>query len=504
MNCFAVPADGRELWGICPVAWVLSLSPGRGLCPTFGALRFPAAFRVSMHSGKPRIPKMKTRPFNLSRWFAAVGLVSVTAISVIAAALFSRLMSDRMLNQEAALTQEFVQRVVLAGKSGEYFVHNREAGAMPIEDSFRQLGRMPDVLRANVHSRDRVIVWSSDKALVGRHFVDNPELDEALAGRLVVHGGPLEKHYAHAKREHVALDPTVEYFVEIYLPVLDEAGGEVMGVVELYKNPRHLFEALQTAKRYIWVGATAAGLFLYLTLFWMVRRADNLIRAQQERLVESETLAAVGEMGSAVAHGIRNPLASIRSSAELALDADSDTAREASRDIIAEADRLESWVNNLLSYSRPLMGELESVQVQALLQGCLGSFEREFEKRGIAFAAQVAASVPPIKADPMLIAQVFNSLIANAMEAITGAGRIDVSAASADGGTVSVKIADSGAGMGPEQLKRIFKPFYTTKPKGLGVGLPLAKRIVERFGGAIKVRSAPGQGTTVEVVLPAA
>lgn len=437
-------------------------------------------------------------PFSLSRWFAAVGLVAIASISAVTAGLLSSFLTERMLHQEGRLTQEFVQSLVVVEKAADYFSGRRVPQSQENEQVFEHIARMPDVLRANLHSRERVILWSSDRSLIGRQFLDNRELEQAIAGKLVVHAGE------HVKVEHGGLDRRLEHFVEIYSPVWDEARGEVVGVVELYKTPSALFEAIQTGQRAVWVGATLAGIFLYVVLFGMVRRADNLIRLQRERLVQSETLAAVGEMSSAVAHGIRNPLANIRSSAELSLESRPEQWPEAARDIVAEVDRLETWVRQLLSYSQPLAGQLEPIRVDALVQASLESFEREMQKRGIETSTRIGDKLPPVTADPLMLGQVFNSLIANAVEAIERNGRISVNLQCEDDRRLRVSIQDSGPGMSRGQIANAFKPFHTSKARGLGVGLPLARRIVERFGGSIALTSEPGKGTVVDVLLPAA
>ncbi len=447
--------------------------------------------------------EMLEKPFRLIRLFAATGLLSIALLSAMGAAILSHLLTERMLRQEAVLTMEFIHSLVLADNAAGYF-SAAQAGAPYIADTFNHIGRMPDVIRASVHSLDRRVIWSSDKAIVGRVFRDNPELEGALAGELVVHDD-FEDHHDSSKSEHASLDKNVGYFVEIYFPVRDNA-GRIVGAVELYKSPHALFEAIQSGNRAIWTGAVLGGFFLYVTLFWLVRRADRLIQEQQVQLVQSETLAAVGEMGSAVAHGIRNPLASIRSSAELSLETADSTGREAANDIIAEVDRLEGWVRELLSYARPVEHNGRPVDVAALMHEQLAGFQREAERRHIAFSADVAADVGSALADPPLLGQVIGSLIANAFEAMQQhrqGSRVVLGAVRKDK-RVFICVEDDGPGMMPEQLARVFKPFYTTKPKGLGVGLPLAKRIVERFGGEIAVFSLPGQGTRVELSLRAA
>lgn len=444
---------------------------------------------------------MSRKPFNLSRRFAVLGVVSIAFLSVMAALLLSRFLTERMLRQEAVLTMEFIHSVVLVENALDYFRESR-TGSAEVNSTFNHVAKMPDVIRASAHSLDRRVIWSSDRAIVGQRFLDNHELDEALAGQLVVHGGSTDEGHAEVKSEHASLNPDVGYFVEIYFPVRDTR-GQIVGAVELYKKPRALYEAISAGERAVWIGAVLSGLFLYVTLFWLTRKADNLIRNQQEQLVRNETLAAIGEMGSAVAHGIRNPLASIRSSAELALEITPAEASEPARDIIAEVDRMENWVRELLSYARPESYQSAPVDLHDLVDKCLADFERETTRRGIKTTSDVVAGLPRVHGDPLLLGQVIGSLMANAVEALGEGGGIRISAQTADK-QVLLQVADDGPGMSAEQLERAFRPFYTTKPKGLGVGLPLVKRIIERFDGKIRMESEPGRGTLVELTLPIA
>jgi signal transduction histidine kinase len=443
-------------------------------------------------------------PFNVSRWFAIVGFLSITAVSATCAMLLSHFLTERMLRQEGVLTMEFVQSLVGVENSLlRYFTGEETRDAAELKAALQHIAALPDTLRANIYNRDHVLFWSTDNSLVGKRFGANPELDEALSGQLVIHGDSDAEGLS--KEEHQNLGGNSAYFVEIYVPVRDTPHGQVIGVVELYKSPKALAEALQSGRIYSIVGAAAAGLFLYVALFGLSRRADTVIRTQRDRLVESEILATVGEMGSAVAHGIRNPLASIRSSAELSLDGTPDLARESANDIIAEVDRLEEWVRNLLSYSRPLSGTPEAVALPKIVHAAIEHFARELEKRNIAGDCKVSGDLPLAKANPLLLGQVVHSLLANAVEAIQHDGRIEIQGeAMPDQRRVAITIRDSGPGMTPEQLKRVFTPFYTTKPAGLGVGLALAKRIIERFDGRIAIDSTPGCGTTVRLSMPSA
>jgi signal transduction histidine kinase len=223
------------------------------------------------------------------------------------------------------------------------------------------------------------------------------------------------------------------------------------------------------------------------------------MRCQQVRLVEAETLAAVGEMGSAVAHGIRNPLASIRSSAELCVDDQaSPQVRESATDIIAQVDRLEKWLRDLLSYAQPDADAVSSVQLVGVIQRVCEQSARDFEKLHIQPTLALPATLPAVMGDEAAYEQVFTSIVANAMEAMPQGGSVTISASvPAHDGTVVVAVRDTGVGIPGAQLAKLFTAFQTTKPKGMGLGLALVRRIVRRYGGAVRIESMVGAGTTV-------
>jgi len=454
---------------------------------------------------KPRGPVPTVRSFNLSRWFAIVGLVSIATISGIAGWAMSRFVTKEMLQQEGELTQQFVQTLVQTERSLQtYFAYGQAEDSLELELAMSHISRMQDMLRANVYNREQRVIWSSDRSLEGKTFGPNEELDEALAGMLVVHADVHDEH-GSGKSEHRNLEKVANLFVEIYVPVRAPETGDVIGAIEFYKNPQPLFHALERMNTYVALGAAIAGGFLYLALAWLVRRADLTMRQQERRLIDAETLAVIGEMSSAVAHGIRNPLASIRSSAELIQVADLDVAREAGGDIVAASDRLEAWVRELLSFSRPLDEEPQPVALRPLVERCIEEFARDMERRRIACRPDMRGALPEVRGDGLLLGQVLHSLVANAIEAMNADGVLSLSVtASQDRQEVMLTVGDTGPGMSPEQLKNVGKPFYTTKTRGLGVGLSQVRRIIERYGGHIDIMSEQGKGTEVRLYLPAA
>ncbi|MGD9835336.1 MAG: two-component sensor histidine kinase, partial [Piscinibacter sp.] len=255
--------------------------------------------------------------FRLTRWFGGVALLAIAVIAAASVWLLGWFVTQRMLLQEASLTRDFVQSLVAVETPLQGVLARPEAGVpAEAEVSFQHIARMSDVLRANVYDLQRTVVWSSDAALRGRRFGPNEELDLALAGSVVVEKKTRDER-VNGKAEYESLAQPDELFVEIYVPVRDVNSGAVVGAIEFYKNPRGLMHILAQLRRYMLAGAVLFGALLFVALFGLVRRADRLIQVQQRRLVENETYAVLGEMSSAVAHGIRNPLAAMRSSAEL-------------------------------------------------------------------------------------------------------------------------------------------------------------------------------------------
>lgn len=445
----------------------------------------------------------RPRAFSLTRWFASVGLVSITLLAVIGAFLLSRLFEERMLRQEGRLTMQFVQGVIDVEGAAAYLAQSQPGNAGYMERLLAHIAHSPDVLRTNLYSRDRLVVWSSDPTMTGRSFAGepNPELDAALAGELQIHEEEGDDD-GEEKAEHSNLGRVDNHFIEVYVPVWDADRRNVVGAVELYRAPRLLREAIASGVKLIWAGALGAAALLYLALLPLVRRADAMIRDQQERIVETETLAAMGDLGSAVAHGIRNPLAVIRTSAELMQERAGGSDREAASDIMDQVDRLEHWVRELLTYVHLPAGETQLVDLEGTLRSSLGQFSAEFQRRGIEVTIDLPASLPPVRGESILVAQVFRSLLSNAVEAMPQGGRLLLGAAMRPPGHLTLEVKDSGVGMNDEQLKRALKPFHSTKAKGLGIGLPLTRRIVERMGGRITLASRLGEGTIVRLTLP--
>lgn len=437
--------------------------------------------------------------FALTRWFAAVGALSIGAFSLAMGWLLSGFLATRMLERDAAISRDFLQSVVRIQQAAGYFRMPQVEPPPSVAEFFAHVAAMPDVLRANVYSLERRVLWSSRVELIGKTFGANDELDRALRGLVVVHRE--ESDHDAPKAEHQGLAGRGADYVENYLPVYDEQ-RVLIGVIELYRRPDALFAAIKSGQRLIWLGAAIGGLFLFAVLVGFVRRIELALREQQQRVVEAEALAIVGELSAAVAHSIRNPLVSIRTSAELQRELTGDEGG-VHDEIMRNVDRIEHLVRTLLTYAADPAERQASTDLGAVLRDSAARFAPEFELQGKHLVLQVPPDLGTVAADPVVLGQVINSVLANAMEATAQGDRIAL-AARRQGRRADVELHDSGAGIAPEQLASIFKPFYTTKPRGLGLGLPLARRIVRRLGGEIDIDSEPGRGTRVRLSLPLA
>lgn len=243
------------------------------------------------------------------------------------------------------------------------------------------------------------------------------------------------------------------------------------------------------------------------------RRHAELVRAQMEtinavraRLVQSEKLAALGQLATAIAHEVRNPLGVIRSAAQgvaETLASDEDDGRRACSFIQAEIDRLNNVISSLLAFARPLRVSPRTVTVHALFDSALLLARQELDGKHIRVQRQEADDIPPVVVDPDLVSQVLLGLLANASEVMNGGGEVSLEARAADD-IVEIAVADSGPGVPQELRARIFEPFFTTRSRGTGLGLAIARQIVEANGGKIDVGDRQGGGARFAVRLPAA
>src|SRR5581483_5407977 len=316
--------------------------------------------------------------------FVMLAFASVFVVSSGSAIFLSRLMAHRTIHHDAQEVTQFVQGFAPEPVLLDYFTQprNRAAHAAAIAPFLDRIAAMPGVIHVNVYDAFRTVLWSTKPEMIGKVLPINEELDEAFEGEVAVESSLLDASN-YLKPEHLYLQEHDKNFVETYVPIWRSDRSQVIGVIELYREPHALFAMTRALIRGVWASALVGGMFLFVALYWLARRADAVIRAQQQQLIETETLVAVGEMASAVAHSIRNPLASIRSSAELTQEIANGEARTVTAEIIHQVDRIAAWITQLLVYSQPATPKITRVNVVRTIDRAVADFKPELDKHGI-------------------------------------------------------------------------------------------------------------------------
>jgi C4-dicarboxylate-specific signal transduction histidine kinase len=250
---------------------------------------------------------------------------------------------------------------------------------------------VPDLGRFKVYNPDGVGIWSDDHRVVGQKDSDNEELKEALQGKVVSEMSSLRK------KENVYEQDATRNAVEVYVPIYSDTTKKLLGVFET-TSADVIYEDVTKASTVVLLGALGGGLLLYVSLFAIVRQAAKKIAEQQENLltiqselIASQRMAAVGEMAAAVAHGIGNPLSSIRAAAQVAqLDCGETTdcqyhTRTGSTlgSIIEQVDRVQKRMQGLLNFAKPMEPRPAPVELNPLLRDIIQILQTRFAEADV-------------------------------------------------------------------------------------------------------------------------
>jgi two-component system sensor histidine kinase HydH len=447
---------------------------------------------------------MVSASFSLRRRFAITSLLVIVGIALGLGWLLSEMLTDRMLRREGEVSMEFIRNLLVTDNSAHFLqtpgdpeLRQRFLGSM------EHLSTMTEPVRANAFGPDGTMLWSTDRDLIGRRDADNPELQEALHGDLVVHSGTLGSK--HEKLEHAGLSEQTHYYVESYIPILADAhSSRVLGVIELYKVPVQLSAAIREAVLQLWVACAGSAVVLFLALNGVVGRADRVMREQQSKLSEAQALHSAVELAGAVAHNLRNPLASIRTAAEM-MDGKPEHLPEQAEhrdDIIASVDRANRWITELVRVSHATQLPVAPVAIAPMWGDCLQELQPEMNRQKVEWQLQ-EGEAPEVIGHAAMLRQILLSVLANAIEAMPRGGALGVGW-STQAGQLHITVDDAGTGVKEEVRQALFRPFFSTKSGGLGIGLALARRTLAQWGGTIDLRSRNGAGTRVTIALPLA
>lgn len=285
--------------------------------------------------------------------------------------------------------------------------------------------------------------------------------------------------------------------------------------VQLWPLPEELAVMRSALPLAVLAGGVTVALLLGFTVHWAQVARSRTWQAKQanRELTNSQALAAMGQAAVMIAHDLRNPLSTIKMSLQivgkrLANDL-SETERELNQIALEQVHAMEHVLTELLLYSRPDPLRPEWLAIDRLLERAVLSAQREIAHYQVTVATRYQPGLPTLHGDGNQLRQAFCNLIVNAAQATeskpSGARQVEIQTRlylAGEAPAIIVEISDNGRGIPPESLAQVFDPFYTTRAQGTGLGLPIAKRIIEQHHGRLQLQAAEPGGTRAVVMLP--
>ncbi|MDT4965265.1 MAG: hypothetical protein QOJ64_2 [Acidobacteriota bacterium] len=367
------------------------------------------------------------------------------------------------------------------------------------------------------HSRDRLaaIVESSDDAIISKTF----------EGTVTSWNASAERMYGYTALE--AIGQPISFITppgcadELASIVVSlERGGRIKHLeTERLRKDGTIIDVSVSVSPIVGTAGRVIGASTIARDITERKQGEAALRAKQEellamtqQLLQSSKLATMGELAAGIAHELNNPLATVSLRTESLLEqcGDDDSKRGALKIIEQEVDRMAKLVGNLLQFSRRNQREISAIDVYQEIDNTLDFVEHHLRRRRINVVREFEDAIPLLYADNQQLRQVFLNLLTNASDAMEQGGTLTLRVAT--GRTVTgasaivIEFADTGTGIKPDDLLKVWEPFFTTKGegKGTGLGLAICRRIVEDHKGTINIETEVGKGTIVTVTLPAA
>lgn len=304
--------------------------------------------------------------------------------------------------------------------------------------------------------------------------------------------------------EHLSQEPKVYSFATVPL----WGKGKVIGMI-LVDNLYNRNPITEDDLRYLTMFSNQAGLAIENALLYRnLEEVHQELKETQTFLIHQEKMAALGELSTAIAHEIRNPLVSIGGFARRlhrALPPDA-SERKYSQTIMKEVQRLEKILSHILTYTQEEPLALKELDLREVMEESLSMMSEWIRKEGILLTKEYSENIPKVKGDYYQLKHAFFNLISNAYESMNGKGKLSIRIHPLlhnGSSSVRVEVEDTGTGIAPESLHNIFNPFYSTKDNRLGLGLSILHRVVTFHRGQIEVNNHPGRGVAFLLTFPA-
>lgn len=452
--------------------------------------------------------RSEVKPFQLVKYFAIASFLILILFSI----PFATFISQRA---KEILLKSFEDSSIVVGENLNNLVYNYFV--IPIMSSYgeirlgnkNQQALLDSVVKTAIkglnielvklYSVDEgIVVYSTDSAILKEKVVETPGYKKAVTSEYsseIISEGGLKK-------------------IKTYIPftiTLTSTGEEyVPGIFESTQNITKQYNSIVKLQLLIFGVSILIMVLIFFALLFVVHNAEKIIKKRaaeqrdlEEQLYLAERLAALGEMVAGVSHEIKNPLGIIQSTSELltSMPNADEKQKRLSSVITEESIRLNRIVTDFLEFARPHKLNLDECHIEEVIRKNISFFKPELEGKGIVVYDKMNDRSFKIQADDDLLYRALMNILLNSIQAIENPGSITVNVEEEKGG-YRIEIEDTGSGISKENMKKIFNPFFTTKDKGTGLGLPIVRKIIEGHQGRIEVESQAGSGTKVIIRLP--
>ena len=451
------------------------------------------------------------------RIFAIVSFIVIIVMVVVTGLTQALFFRQSIIDRESVIVSDLANALALEHSISASNMQNYTS-AEPIErltQGFSPLRQLSGTQRIKVFNRDYTIIWSDDASMIGtKHTTHIDNLARAMHGDVQAVFSS-EQASVGDSGQGASPPETIEIYAPIFQAASDQRSGEVIGVLALSRSPLELNRTIWNGLYLLWMVIGATGLILFSALyklFTLVYSRQKLaelrftkLTADHERIVQLEKLSAMGEIVSEIAHQINNPLVGVINLAQVA-ERDPEISAKTRRLLAAiEKSGVEcsDFVQRLLRLNQAARSEPQSVDVNELVRDTIAFFHQTIGKHHALTFTKSDKNVM-IHADPVLIRHALFNFIHNAiLSAPDKPVAISVAAEKNEGMPgYLLSVTDGGSGFDEVVAQKLFKPFFTTRPGGTGLGLSVAQFIAMKHGGTVRAENLPGIGARFSIWIP--